>query len=119
MSAWFFIAAAGMVAAALALIAPPLFSRRPEGEKSDGEAERRTQNIAAARRRMRDLRERRENGEISEDDFAEARAEIERALLDDLAAQGETRVSRALHRQNREGGGGGGRRKIESRTASR
>ena len=107
MSAWFFIAAAGMVAAALALIAPPLFSRRPDGEKSDGEAERRTQNIAAARRRMRDLRERRENGEISEDDFAEARAEIERALLDDLAAQGETRVSRALHRQNREGGGGG------------
>ena len=107
MSAWFFIAAAGMVAAALALIAPPLFSRRPDGEKSDGEAERRTQNIAAARRRMRDLRERRENGEISEDDFAEARAEIERALLDDLAAQGEARVSRALRRQNREGGGGG------------
>ena len=117
MSALFFVLAAGMVAAALALVAPPLFSaHRDEAKKNaEDEAARRRQNISAARRRMRELRRRREQGDISEEDFSESRAEIERALLDDLAAESETRVARTMtdsdSNSNTDSGGGDGRGK--------
>ena len=96
MSALFFVLAAGMVALALALVAPSLFSppRGAAAESGRDEEVRRRENIAAARRRMRELRARRERGEISEEDFSESRAEIERALLDDLAAESESRVEK-------------------------
>ena len=96
MSALFFVLAAGLVALALALIAPPLFwpPRGTAAESGRDEESRRRENIAAARRRMRELRARRGRGEISEEDFSESRAEIERALLDDLAAESESRVEK-------------------------
>ena len=107
MSALFFVLAAGLVALALALIAPPLFWP-PRGTAAEGggdEESRRRENIAAARRRMRELRARRGRGEISEEDFSESRAEIERALLDDLAAESESRVGKMTRgRGDLEGG---------------
>ena len=96
MSALFFVLAAGLVVLALGLVAPPLFWP-PRGSAAEGggdEEARRRENIAAARRRMRELRARRGRGEISEEDFSESRAEIERALLDDLAAESESRVEK-------------------------
>ena len=108
MSALFFVLAAGLVVLALGLVAPPLFWP-PRGSAAEGggdEEARRRENIAAARRRMRELRARRGRGEISEEDFSESRAEIERALLDDLAAESESRVEKiARGRGDLEGGG--------------
>ena len=107
MSALFFVLAAGLVALALALIAPPLFWP-PRGTAAEGggdEESRRRENIAAARRRMRELRARRGAREISEEDFSESRAEIEWALLDDLAAESESRVGKMTRgRGDLEGG---------------
>ena len=97
MNALFFWIAAGMTALALAMLVSPLLSGRSgrdESESGDGDDLRRRENIAAARRRMRELRARKEQGEISDDDFSEARAEIERSLLDDLATESERRVAR-------------------------
>ena len=97
MNALFFWIAAGMTALALAMLVSPLLrgrSGRDESGDGDGDDLRRRENIAAARRRMRELRARKEQGEISDDDFSEARAEIERSLLDDLATEGERRVAR-------------------------
>ena len=100
MSALFFLLAAALTALAVLLVGFPLFSARDRGAEKSGEdeAERRRQNIAAARRRMRELRARWERGEISEEDYSESRAEIERSLLDDLAAVGEERVFRRMGR---------------------
>ena len=109
MSALFFVLAAGLVVLALGLVAPPLFwpSRGVGAEGGGDEESRRRENIAAARRRMRELRARRGRGEISEEDFSESRAEIERALLDDLAAESEVRVEKiARGRGDLEGGDG-------------
>ena len=109
MSALFFVLAAGLVVLALGLVAPPLFwPPRGVGAEGGGDEEtRRRENIAAARRRMRELRARRGRGEISEEDFSESRAEIERALLDDLAAESEVRVEKiARGRGDLEGGDG-------------
>ena len=95
MTSLFFWIAAGMTALALAMLVSPLLSGRSgRDESGDGDDLRRRENIAAARRRMRELRARKEQGEISDDDFSEARAEIERSLLDDLATESERRVAR-------------------------
>jgi len=74
----FIIAAAVLSAVTVALLAPALRGRRPLA-RDDSAA----QNIRAARRRLRELAA---DGEAGDDaEAADARAEIERALLEDLA----------------------------------
>lgn len=70
----FVICAAAVVAAAVAIIAPALFGRRPAAGR-----DRAAQNIEAARRRLQELAESNATGD-------DARAEVERALLEDLDA---------------------------------
>jgi len=74
----FIIAAAVLSAVTVALLAPALRGRRPLA-RDDSAA----QNIRAARRRLRELAA---DGEVGDDaETADVRAEIERALLEDLA----------------------------------
>lgn len=70
----FVVCAALVAAAAVAIFAPALFGRRPAQQPGGGD--RAAQNIRAARQRLRDMQH-------AGDD---ARAEVELALLDDLAA---------------------------------
>lgn len=69
----FVVCAAAMAAAAVAILAPALRGRRPAGR-----GDRAAQNIEAARRRLQELEH--------ADDDPDARAEVERALLEDLDA---------------------------------
>jgi len=78
----FIIAAAVLSAVTVALLAPALRGRRPLA-RDDSAA----QNIRAARRRLRELAADGEVGEAGDAaEVTEARDEIQRALLEDLAA---------------------------------
>jgi len=77
----FIIAAAVLSAVTVALLAPALRGRRPL-PRDDSAA----QNIRAARRRLRELADDGEVGDAGDAaEVTEARAEIQRALLEDLA----------------------------------
>ena len=80
----FIVCAAALAAAALAMLAPALRGRRPLN-RDDSAA----QNIRAARRRLCDLDKSGGDGDGDGDGDPAARAEIERALLDDLAEAGD------------------------------
>ena len=79
----FIVCAAALAGAALAMLAPALRGRRPLN-RDDSAA----QNIRAARRRLRDLDKSGDDGDGDGGDPA-ARAEIELALLEDLAEAGD------------------------------
>ncbi len=77
----FWLIAALMIAASLALVLPPMLGRRR------GSALSRTQlNLATYRDRFRELEAARATGALGEEDYGQARAELERAMLDDLEA---------------------------------
>ena len=79
------VCAAALAAAALAMLAPALRGRRPLN-RDDSAA----QNIRAARRRLHDLDKSGGDGDDGDGDGdPAARAEIELALLDDLAEAGD------------------------------
>lgn len=83
----FFIAAALVLAASLALLSRPWWRRR--GTNADT---RRALNAAIYRDQLAEIEKDRAGGELSETDYQEARAELQRRLLDDSA---ETDVSLA------------------------
>jgi cytochrome c-type biogenesis protein CcmH len=80
----FWIGAAAMVAVALLFLLPPLLGRSREV----GVARRET-NLAIFQQRMEELQQDLESGAISESQYAQAEADLKRALLDDLEGEEE------------------------------
>lgn len=81
----FWIIAALMVLAALAMVMPVLWrdpSRLPGAERGDGEWD--SHNVAIARERFAELEREHEQGRLDHEAFAAAKQELERMLLDDL-----------------------------------
>jgi len=78
---FFWLSAVALIAVTLAFVLPPLFGRKHTQALS------RTQlNTAAYRDQLEELEAARVNGIIDETAFAEARAELERGLLNDVGA---------------------------------
>ena len=75
----FWILSAVMIVTALALLAPTLLKRW-----SDSSDETETLNVAIARDRLNELVKEKEAGELSDEEFTQARADLELALAQDL-----------------------------------
>ncbi len=88
----FFLIAAALLLAALALVLPALFGR---GARES--ADRTAQNLAIARERLDELKLQLERGEISEPEFAQGREDIERGLADDLITKQREMSSSTVH----------------------
>ena len=78
----FWVISAVLVAIALAFVIPPLLQRAEA--KSDGENKQ--ANLAIYRDQIAELESDLQNGIISEEQFQQDRDEIERRLLDEVAA---------------------------------
>jgi cytochrome c-type biogenesis protein CcmH len=87
----FLIAAALLLAASLALLTRPWWRRR----RADT-ASRRTLNATIYRDQLADLERDRASGQLDGADYEEARAEVQRRLLDD-AAQGDAPLAVSSH----------------------
>ncbi len=75
----FWIIAAVMIVAALAMVAPALLRQRPlRSRDRDG------QNIAIAREHLEEIKAERERGTLSEEEYEQSRQELEQTLLTDL-----------------------------------
>ncbi len=83
----FWTISAAMMLAALALLAPTLL-RKPRVGTDDTEA----LNVEIARERLRELQGERAAGELSDEEFEQARGDLERALAQDLAGTAQTAV---------------------------
>ncbi len=79
----FYLAAAALVVVALALLLRPWWGAGPGTVGADALP---ALNAAIHRDRLAELERDRSNGTLSADDFAEAREELQRQLLDDTAA---------------------------------
>lgn len=79
-----------LLAATLALLLPALLRQR----KPVSEADRRESNLAIFRDQLGELERERAEGSLSEEDFAQARRELQRRLLDETASA-ETPASTA------------------------
>jgi cytochrome c-type biogenesis protein CcmH len=77
----FWLAAALMVMVVLALILPPLLGRAPRQRLT-----RKQLNVALYQERLAELEETHQAGHLDRETYQHTRAEIERAMLDDLAA---------------------------------
>ena len=75
----FWIIVAAMTLAAVALLAPAFFRSR-----KDADLDRSRQNVAIARERMKELQADRDAGNLSEQTYTQALAELENTLADDL-----------------------------------
>ena len=75
----FWLIASVMVIAALLLLIPPLF----RGDKNSP-LDRKQQNIAIAKERLEDLMSELIRGDITRDQYTQARSELEQALYNDL-----------------------------------
>jgi cytochrome c-type biogenesis protein CcmH len=78
----FWLISAGMILASLALLAPPLLRKLPARSDTTDQL-----NVAIARERLADLIKQRDAGELSDEEFAQARRDLQVALAEDL---GET-----------------------------
>jgi cytochrome c-type biogenesis protein CcmH len=76
----FWLAASALVACALLLLLPPLLRRR----RVSSAVSRKATNIAVYRDQLRELEQDLVAGTLSRDNYEEAKAEIERRLLDDV-----------------------------------
>ncbi len=80
----FWILAAAMLVAAIAILAPSLIGRRRLSDQ-----DRKAQNIAIARERLRELEAEHADGGLDDAALAQARQELEQALADDVAGAEE------------------------------
>ncbi len=78
----FFLVAAALLLAALAMVLPALFGRGVRESTN-----RSAQNLAIARERLEELKLQQERGDISQPEYAQEREDIERGLADDLATE--------------------------------
>ncbi len=78
----FFLVAAALLLAALAMVLPALFGRGARESTN-----RTAQNLAIARERLEELKLQLERGDISDPEYAQGREDIERGLADDLATE--------------------------------
>ena len=78
----FWLVASLLVAAALALLLPPLLRHRA----APGGVSRKAINVAVYRDQLRELEQDFAGGAVSRDDYEEARRELDRRLLDDVSA---------------------------------
>jgi len=96
----FWLVNAVLVGIALAFVLPTLLERTKKQERSDsspaGEA-----NIDVYRDQLRELERDRANGLVGADQFEQDRDELERRLLDDVAATSVTSRSKGATRQGR------------------
>ena len=81
MSPWFWVIAAVMTALAVAAVVLPMV-RAHRGPPVTAEREA---NAAVYRRRLRELAAEREDGVLDEESYNQARDELERALVEDIA----------------------------------
>jgi cytochrome c-type biogenesis protein CcmH len=89
----FWVICAAFLLLALAFILPPALERVDEPENTDRD-ERRQANIAVYRDQLSELEADLKNGIIGQEQFAQAREEIERRLLEDTASSsGSGRVA--------------------------
>src|SRR5258707_121079 len=82
----FWISSALVAAAALALALRPLMRRRAAGEGAPAGPERDRLNLAVHRDQLRELDADRAAGKLAPADYEQARLEIEKRLLEDVAA---------------------------------
>ena len=80
MTTLFWILSAAMIAAALGLLAPTLLRRYANA----GDATEQT-NVAIAREHLRELTKQKEAGDLSDEEFEQAKRDLEKALAQDLA----------------------------------
>ncbi len=78
----FFLVAAALLLAVLALVLPALFGRGMRESTN-----RTAQNLAIARERLEELKLQQERGDISASEYDQGREDIERGLADDLASE--------------------------------
>lgn len=78
----FWIVVACLIGAALLFVVPPLFLRK----ESAAEVERRAVNISIYKNQLEELDIDLEAGDVSQEHYDKSRAEIERRLLEDVAA---------------------------------
>ncbi len=80
----FWILAAAMVIVAIGLLVPPLFGRRALKDQ-----DRRAQNVAIARERLKELEAEHAGGNLDDKALEQARRELEEALADDVSGEGD------------------------------
>lgn len=93
----FWLVAALFIAAALALVLPPLL----RGTASAGRAERDAANIGLYRDELAQLEREHAEGKVDAQEYREAKEEIERRLLEDVAPSAPGRDSAAARRASR------------------
>lgn len=82
----FFIAAAALLAVVLLILVRPLLRRR---SATTGGINQRDANLAILRGELRELERSRDEGSLSVDDFAQARQELQRRLLEEAGIESE------------------------------
>lgn len=84
----FWILAAAMVIVAIGLLVPPLFGRRTLKDQ-----DRRAQNVAIARERLKELEAEHAGGNLDDKALEQARRELEEALADDVSGEGDANAA--------------------------
>jgi len=91
----FWILATGMLAVALLLLLPPLLRREIEVSAP----ERGALNTAIFRQKLAEMDADRQRGALSDEDYEQAKQELERSLLDDLSDEGGEAARRGTSRR--------------------
>ena len=87
----FAFVAALLIAAVIVLLLPPLL----RGRASSAAADQRQANLAIFRDQQAELERERQDGTLAEADYAQAKEELQRRLLEEVQASGEAKASGA------------------------